>query len=62
VRLASAFGLALSFLFDFQKGRQYHRETLLASLASLRNRSESDLRCIQRIIGAIDQLKGGARE
>jgi len=62
-RLASAFGLTLSQLFDFQKAGKSRRETLRATLfAALQKRNELELRCVQKIVAAIDDLKGDSRE
>jgi len=58
VSLATAFGLSLSQLFDFQKGGHSRRDALRANLiASLRKSDEAELNLILRVLDAFDEWK-----
>jgi transcriptional regulator with XRE-family HTH domain len=61
-QLATAFGLSLSQLFDFQKERHSKRDLLRANIiASLSKRDEGELRLLQKIIEALDEWKQGLK-
>ncbi|MDA2929360.1 helix-turn-helix transcriptional regulator [Acidobacteria bacterium AH-259-O06] len=57
-RLARAFGLSLSQLFDFARGKPYKADTLRAKIVGLlARRDESDLECVLEVLGALDRWK-----
>jgi transcriptional regulator with XRE-family HTH domain len=61
-QLATAFGLSLSQLFDFQKAGKAKRDVLRANIITwLRKRDEGELRLLQKILDAIDEWKEAAK-
>jgi transcriptional regulator with XRE-family HTH domain len=61
-QIATAFGLSLSQLFDFQKAGKSRRDILQANIiATVRKKNDGELRLLQTIIDAIDEWQEAAK-